>query len=113
MLADGDGESADKDLSSKTAHLLVRSTTDACDDGVIATPSRGMVEGVATGEEYFCELFIVIGHHGRTGCFLCHSEKVMDIFDRTESLLPELKLDRGIKLCKSCIEVVLQDLWVG
>ena len=37
----------------------------------------------------------------------------MDIFDRTESLLPKFELYRGIELRKSGIEMVLEGVCVG
>lgn len=113
MQAYGNGESADEDLSGKTAHFLVGSATYASDDGVIATPCCGMIQSVAAGEEYLCEFFVVICHHSRAGGLLCHCEEVVDVFDGTERFLPELELDRGIELCEAGVEVMLEDLRVG
>lgn len=112
MQANGNGEGTDEHLSRETTHFLVGSTTDARDDGIIATPGSSMVERVAAREEYLCEFFVVVCHHGWAGGFLGHDEEVVDIFDRTERLLPELELDRGVELCKAGVEMVLEDLWI-
>jgi hypothetical protein len=37
----------------------------------------------------------------------------MYIFDRTESFLPEFKLDGGIELSKSCVQMVLEGIGIG
>lgn len=111
--ADGHGEGADEDLTGETAHFVVGFATYAGDDGVIATPGCGMIQGVPASEEYLCEFFIVIRHHGRAGGLFCHCEKVVDVFDGTKGFLPELELDGGVELRKARIEVVLEDLWVG
>lgn len=72
-----------------------------------------MVKGVSTHQENLGELLVVVRHHGWAGCLLRHREKVVDVFDRAEGLLPEFKLDGGVQLGKSGVKVVLQDLRVG
>jgi len=72
-----------------------------------------VVEGVATGKEYLGELVIVICHHGWAGRLFGHNEKVVDILDGAECLLPELELDGGVELGKVGVEMVLEDVQVG
>jgi hypothetical protein len=111
--SDGDGQGADEDLASKPAHVVWRLAADIGDDGIVSAPGSGMIEGVAAGEEYLCELFVIVGHHGGAGCFFGHGEEVVDVFDGAKGFLPELELDGGVELGEAGVEVVLEGVCVG
>jgi hypothetical protein len=53
------------------------------------------------------ELFIVIGHHGGARSLLSHGKEVVDVFNRSKSLLPYFELDCAFQLGKSCVEMSL------
>jgi hypothetical protein len=70
----GHGESGDKDLPCETRELFVGAATHGEHDTVVAAPGGGMIEGVAGHEEDACELFVVVGHHGRSGRLFRHGK---------------------------------------
>lgn len=72
-----------------------------------------MEKCVATCQEDPSEFFIIIGHHGRARSFLGHGEEVVDILNRAKRFLPQLQLDRGVKLGEPSIEMVLKSIWIG
>ena len=72
-----------------------------------------MVESVPAHEENPRELLVVVGHHGRPRSLLGHREKVVDILDGTERLLPELELHGRVELCEAGIQMVLEGIRVG
>ena len=69
-----------------------------------------MVQCITTHEEDLRELFVVIGHHSWARCLLGHRQKIVDIFNGPESLLPEFELHRRVKLSEASIEMSLQSL---
>ena len=71
-----------------------------------------MVESVPTHEENPRQLLVVVGHHGRPRSLLGHREKVVDILDGTERLLPELELHGCVELREAGIEMVLEGIGI-
>lgn len=71
-----------------------------------------MEERIATCQENSGKFLIVICHHGGTRGFLCHGKQVVNIFNRTKRLLPQLKFNRGIELGKASVEVMLESVGI-
>ena len=86
--SDRNSEGADEDLTGKTAYLLVGLTGKTGEHAVVAAPRSGVVKGIPAHQKDPGELFVVVSHHSRAGCFLRHSEKIVYILDRAERLLP-------------------------
>jgi len=69
-----------------------------------------MIQRVTAHQEYLGKLLIVIGHHRGTRSLLGHDQEIVDIFHRTEGLLPEFELNGGVELCEASIEVMLEGI---
>lgn len=110
--ADRNGEGANQDLASELSQLLLRLSKSGS-DGVVAIPCGCVIERVAAHQEDFRQFLVVVGHHRRLRRLLRHREKVVNILDGAESLLPELELHGGVKLGKAGIEMMLQCLGIG
>ena len=68
-----------------------------------------MVERIVAHEEDLGQL-LVVGHHGWAESLLCHHKEIVDVFDRVEHFLPQLKLDGGTELHEADVEMVLEDI---
>lgn len=72
-----------------------------------------MEEEVLSDGEDLDELLVEGGHHGSTRSALADGNETVNILSRSESFLPELELNSGVKLCEANIEVSLKSLWVA
>ena len=71
-----------------------------------------MVESVPAHEENLRQFLVVVGHHRWPRSLLRHREKVVDILDGAECLLPELEFHRRVELCEPGIQMVLEGIGI-
>ena len=112
-LSNRDGQRTNKDLTCDPRELLLALRARRADDRPIPRPCRCMEQRIPRRKEDARKLLVVVGHHRGAGCLLSHGEEVMNVLNRTEGLLPELKLDGGVELREARVEVVLERVTVG
>ena len=109
---DGDSESTDENVRGHAGALLLGLGT-ATGKGVETVPCSGVEKVVVRDHENTGKLLVVVCHHGGARSLLSHGEKVVDILDAAESLLPKLELDSAVELGKASVEVALESVLVS
>jgi hypothetical protein len=99
-------------LTGESAEFFVGLSAYASGYAIKFTPCSGMIQRIATGQKYFGKLLIVVGHHRWTRGFFGCDQEIVDIFHRTEGLLPEFELHGGIELRKASVEVMLKSIGI-
>lgn len=69
-----------------------------------------MIEGISAHEEDFGKFLVIVSHHSWTRRFFGQGEKVVNIFNGTESFLPQLEFNGGVELGETSIQMMLEDL---